>query len=480
MNSPQTAPYVVLEEGAKRKVLVGAGLLWFYNLIFSFTMPVVLPTIMATYGMMGFYAVLSGVTSLLLCVATPIGGKLGDRFGRRRICLLAGYLRLAIMLFCAVPTNGALFFAAAVIGNMLGGILSAYPSAILGDVTVPEERPRLFGIFGTINGTALLLGLLCGGAIVDLLGAFSVYLVFAPFGLASMLLLTFYYPNRPAQTPAPVDGAGMVLLTCGFACVLTWCAFGGTLFERFSLPGTVLLIGGLLLIAGLLYVEPRAKDPLLDLRLFRIKPFAMSFGAYFLIAPMMCLCSSLLVLFGQMSLGLPAIISGTLALPKNILFVLVPTALGAWVARDPRRFRVSFLMCGIAVAVASLLASTWSGGTPLAVVYATMLIFGVGSCFQAVSIQPYMQIAVGPGDIGVASAMVLFANSVGVAMFNAFYNIFYNARYAAMMAGDGHGLAGVITGTFSATSRLSAVCGVLLIVLALILIPRKKGAPTIS
>lgn len=464
-------PYIALERKAKGRVIAGAGLLWFYNLIFSFTMPVVLPTLMKHYGLLGFLAVLSGLTSLLLCIATPIGGKLGDRYGRRRVCLAAGYLRLALMLFCAIPTNGALFFAAYVTGNLLGGILSAFPSAILGDVTVPEERPRWFGLFGTINGAALFFGLLCGGIIVDLLGAFSVFLVFAPVGFAAMALLTAYYPNRPTPGKVSADRAGIFLLGCGFACILSWCAFGGLLFPRASVLGGVLLIAGVVLLLLLFWVETRAADPLLDLRLFRIKPFAMSFFAYLLIAPMMCLCSSLLVLFGQMGLGLSAMVSGTLAVPKNILFLVGPVFLGGWIARDVRRFRTAFLLCGAAIIAASAFSACWSASKPLSAIYATMLVFGVGSCFQAVSIQPYMQTAVEPKDMGVASAMILFANSIGIAVFNAFYNIVYNAKYNAVAAGTDGTVSQVIVETFSAMSILSAVCGGILILCVLRLIP---------
>lgn len=472
MIAAQPTPYLPLEPSAKGRVIAGASLLWFYNLIFSFAMPVVLPTLMGTYSMMGSYAILSGITALLLCIATPIGGKLGDRFGRRRVCLLAGSLRLALMLFCAIPTSGPVFFAAYVAGNLLGGILSAFPSAILADVTMPEERPRWFGLFGTINGAALFLGMLCGGIIVDLLGAFSVFLLFAPFGLISLILFARHLPNRPAETPTPIDVIGILLLGSSFACILTWCAFGGSLFPRLSPLGVSLLIVGTALLGLLLFAESRAKDPLLDLRLFRSKPFSMSFSAYLLIAPMMCLCSSLLVLFGQISLGLPAIVSGTLAMPKNIMFLLLPPVLGVWIAKDHRRFRPAFLICGAAITVASLIASFWNTTTPLPMIYLTMLIFGIGSCFQAVTIQPYMQVSVEAKDMGIASAMILFSNSIGIALFNAVYNIFYNSNYAAVVSGSGQSMAQAIANTFSAMCVLSAICGFFLIVSTLIFVPR--------
>ena len=469
--------YIALPRPQQHRVILGAGILWFYNLLFGFAMPVILPALMEYYDMMAYYAILGGVTSLVGCIVTPIGGKLGDRFGRRRVCLIAGYLRLALMLLCAIPTSGPVFFALYSAANFVGGFINAYPATILSDVTTPAERPRWFGIFGTINGAALLIGLFGGGAVADVLGPLSIFWLVAPLGIAALVLLTLFYPNRPSGSAAGIDGGGMALLGAGFACVLSWCAFGGTLFPRVSLPGIALLAAGLVLLAFLLRYERSAQDPLLDLSLFRNHHFAMSFSTHLLIAPMMCLCSSTLSLFGQKALGLSATVSGTLALPKNILFLIVPALLGTWIARDQRRFRAAFLTCGGAIALASFLCAGWNTGTSVLTIYAVMVIFGVGTSCQSVCIQPYMQMAVPSAQLGSAASMVQFANSIGVVIFNAFYNIFYNARYAEAMAqGGGPRLAEAIAETFSCISILSAVCGLAIMALTLGLGPGRWAA----
>lgn len=468
--------YVPLPPSRRRMVIWGSGLLWFYNLVFGFTMPVVLPSLMEYYDMMAFYAILGGITSLVGCIVTPIGGKLGDRFGRRRVCLLAGYLRLSLMLLCAIPTSGPVFFSLYVAGNLVGGFLNAYPAAILSDITVPKERPRWFGIFGTINGAALLLGLLGGGVAVDLLGPLSVFWLVAPFGLVSLILLTLYFPNRPAAEPAKIDFPGMILLGAGTALVLAWCAFGDMLFPRLSVLGLSILILGILLLVALFFFEQTASDPLFNLRLFQDRHFTMSFSTHMLIAPMMCLCSSVLALYGQVGLGLSATLSGTLALPKNILFLLLPSVLGGWIAKNQQRFRTVFLTCGAAIAAASLFSAFWDTSTSVITIYAVMLIFGLGTSCQSVCIQPYMQMTVSPTDMGGATAMVQFANSVGVVVFNAIYNILYNARYEKAMAlGGGPHLAQAISETFSAVSLVSAAGGIAIMILTLCFVPKRTS-----
>lgn len=468
--------YISLPRPQQHRVILGTGILWFYNLLYGFAMPVVLPTLMEYYDMMAYYAILGGITSLVGCIVTPIGGKLGDRFGRRRVCLFAGYLRL-ILLLCAIPTSGITFFILYTASTLAGGFVNAFPATILSDVTTPAERPRWFGIFGTINGAALLIGLFGGGVVADALGPLSIFWLVTPLGLAALILLTIYYPNRPSGSTARIDGVGMGLLGGGFACALSWCAFGGTLFPRVSPTGIALLAVGLVLLVVLLRYEHSAQDPLLDLSLFRNHHFAMSFSTHLLIAPMMCLCSSTLSLFGQKGLGLSATVSGTLALPKNILFLIIPALLGTWIARDQQRFRIAFLTCGGAIALASFLCAGWDTKTTIFTIYAVMLIFGVGTSCQSVCIQPYMQMAVPSTQLGIAASMVQFANSIGVVIFNAFYNIFYNARYSAAMAqGGGPRLAEAIAETFSCISILSAVCGLCIMALTLWLVPGRKAA----
>ena len=70
-------PYISLTRRAKLVVVLGAAALFFYNLLFAFTMPVVLPSLLERYGIMQHYALLNGMSALLMCIATPLGGRLG-------------------------------------------------------------------------------------------------------------------------------------------------------------------------------------------------------------------------------------------------------------------------------------------------------------------------------------------------------------------------------------------------------------------
>jgi len=466
--------YIPLETREKKRALVGTYLLWFHHVLFSLTTPVILPSVMETYDMMGWYAILSGLSALLGCVAVPIGGKLGDIYGRRRVCLLCGYSVLGLMILCAFQTSGPIFIGIYSLVSFLNGVLGSYPITILSDLSTTYERPRLVGLYSAVNGVGFFVGMLLGGVIADYIGAFYGFVFFMPIGLTGVLLLTWNYPNKPADHHVPIDKIGLVLMVASVSCILAWCFFGGLLFPRGSALGIALLVGGVVLLGVLLRVERRISEPLLDLNMFRYKPFIVASVSFVLFPFFANLCSSLLILYGKTTLGLSATMSASLALPKNLMFSLIPPFVGAWLGRDYARFRPVFLSCGGAMAVGSLIAATWNGNTPVLFIYLTMVIFGVSSC-STNTFPLYVQVTLPQKDIGIASSMVMFFNAFGGALYNALYNIAYNGRYQEAMAqGGGEHLAKAINEVFSQMALWSALGGIIVVALAFFLVPGRK------
>jgi hypothetical protein len=257
--------------------------------------------------------------------------------------------------------------------------------------------------------------------------------------------------------------------------ILIWCFFGGVLFPLISPLGIGFLVLGVVFIAVLLKVERRIKDPVFDLELFRSKPFTQSFLACLLISPMPCFCSNAIILFGSLGLGLSSTVTSTLALPKNLVFCFLPAFLSRLLGRSFRNFRPIFLACGATTAVGCAIASFWNGSTPVSVIYLTMILFGVSTSCQATTIQLNIQVYLPQEKLGIASALVSFGGSIGGALFNAFYNIIYNAKYAAAMEmGGGVHLSQAIIEVFTAVAVPTGVCGALIVLHTLFLVPREK------
>jgi len=467
--------YIPLEGKAKRGALAGMYLMWAYRILFAFITPVTLPVVMEGYGMMGLYAIQAGLASLLGCITVTIGGKLGDRLGRRKVMLWMGYPLVILSGLCTFHLPGPVFFVVYIVSRFFEGILSAYPITILADLSSTVERPRLVGIYSTINAVGLIVGMLMGGVIADYMDPFLGFAFCTPVGVLGLVLLTLYYPNKPSSEPVPIDKVGTLLMSCGVSCILVWCFFGGVLFPRVSALGIGLLVAGAVLLVALFLVERRIQDPVFDLKLFRERPFTQSFLACLLISPMPSFCSTAIILFGSLGLGLSSTITSTLALPKNLVFCFLPTLLSAWLGKDFRWFRPIFLLCGATTAVGCAIAFFWDVSTPVLAIYLTMMLFGVSTSCQATTIQLNIQVYLPQEKMGVAAAMVSFGGSIGSVLFNAVYNIVYNAKYAwAEEMGGGIYLSQAVIEVFTAMAVLTGACGLLIVIHTLLLVPREK------
>lgn len=462
-----------LEKRVKNLLLWAAVSMFLSNLLYAFTLPVLMPSLFKRYELMPYYALFGGFISLLNTIIIPIGGKLSDRYGRRSISLWCLAVRTVLLILCALPLPGPAFLVLLILCNASVAILSAVPYAMLSDIARPEQRMKWFGIFGTVNGIALLAGLLGGGLIVDLIGPSNGFLFFIPFGVISFLPIAKYYPDLPTKENTPLDVKGIVLLSAGIACLIAWFNFGGILFGRFSGPGILILASSVVLIFILVRRERRAADPLINLDYFKDRSFLLSCLIFVCIAPMTGLCTGSLALFGQVGLGLSATMSGTLALPKNMVLFIMPSFLGAWIAKDTRRFRSVFLLCGASIAAAGVFSAMWTTSTGVVTIYAVMLIFGIATSAQSVTIQPYMQLSVPPEDVGSATSVLMFCNSLGIVVYSLVHGSVYNLRFIAASAAGGEARA--VSETFSAMAWFTAGAGVMIILTVLLLYLPAKG-----
>ena len=108
-----------------------------------------------------------------------------------------------------------------------------------------------------------------------------------------------------------------------------------------------------------------------------------------------------------------------------------------------------------------------------------MILFGIATSCQATAIQLCVQVSVPQKDLGIGSSMVIFGNSIGSAIYSAFYNVVYNSKYnEAIALGGGEHLSRAITEVFSAISLLSAICGVLVVIANLLIVPKEPQRET--
>ncbi|MEV6917609.1 MFS transporter [Amycolatopsis sp. NPDC051106] len=309
--------------------------------------------------------------TLVLAGFLVLAGSTADRFGRKRVFLTGLAVFGVGSLLCSVAPGIGWLIAARAVQAVGGTMLNPVALAIV--VTTfpaPAERARAIGVFGSMSGLALALGPILGGLLVDSLGWRAVFWVNVPIIAVAIVATAAFVPESRAARARRFDPVGQVLVVLVLGCVVA------TIIEARRSP----VVLGLLLVAGLaafalLRYEPRRADPLLELRLFRSVPFT---GAIAMALFSLCGFGAFLFLttqYLQDVRGLPALGAGLCLLPVGVLVLLLSRRTGRLVGtRGPR---LPLVVAGVALALGGA-ASVWLGpATPLPLVLAVSLLFGV-------------------------------------------------------------------------------------------------------
>jgi MFS family permease len=238
---------------------------------------VALPSIGSELGVGGGRLTQWLVSSYLIVgIATmSAGGRLGDRIGHKRGLLLGMTIYgLGSIVGFTVATLPALAFAR--ISMAAGGAMTVPATmALLRNMVPVEKRPRAFGYFGSVMGTAAAVGPLLGGELTTYFGWRSVFIANLPVIALSWWLIQRTTRTEAAKTPTPdvsphdapaFDILGSVLLGLGLTLLVVAAQLSGSV--RLA-PAAV----GVTLLSGFVFWERRVAQPVLDLALFRERTF---------------------------------------------------------------------------------------------------------------------------------------------------------------------------------------------------------------
>ncbi|MFC0600865.1 MDR family MFS transporter [Streptomyces palmae] len=414
--SPADDTASVPGEGQHRSaVMVSIGALLLGMLLAALDQTIVstaLPTIVSDLG--GLKHLSWVVTAYLLAstAATPLWGKLGDQYGRKRLYQLAIVIFLIGSALCGVAQDMAQLIGFRALQGLGGGGLIALSMAIVGDIVPPRDRGRYQGLFGAVFGATSVLGPLLGGLFVDHLSWRWVFYINLPVGIVALavIALVLHIPVRRTRHTIDYLGTGLIAGVAASLVLLT--SLGGVTYPWNSWQIIGLGVLGVLLLVAFVLVEQRAAEPVLPLNLFRNRAFSLSVVIGFVVGFAMFGSMTYLPTFLQIVRGVSPTMSGVHMLPMVFGLLLASTGSGQIVSRTGRYKVFPILGTGITV-IGLLLLHRLSEFSSDAEMSFYFFVFGCGLGLVMQVLVLIAQNSVDYRDLGVATSGATFFRSIG-------------------------------------------------------------------
>jgi EmrB/QacA subfamily drug resistance transporter len=362
-----------------------------------------MPTVVAELGGALHYAWVFTAYMLTSTVTVPIYGKLADLHGRKPVMLVAMGLFLAgSMASGQARSMDQLIFFRALQGIGAGG-MQPMALTIVGDIFKIEERGKMQGLFGAVWAIAGLVGPLLGGVIVASLSWRWVFYVNVPFGLVSAVVLSASLVEDIERRKHALDILGALTLA---GAVVTLLLGTDGVEPRLLLPVSVMLT------ALFLFVETRAKEPLLPLRLFRTKVLGTSSLLSAFSGGSMVGFVTFVPLYAQGVLGASPAAAGSTIAGMAVTWPIASAIAGRLITRVGFRalVRTGFLVVAVSATAAVL---TMSRGASLGTLRLCAAGFGLGMGIANTPLVIAVQSSVGFSERGVVTASTMFFRNIG-------------------------------------------------------------------
>ncbi|HTI00155.1 MAG TPA: MFS transporter [Acidisoma sp.] len=389
-----------------------------------------MPTIVATLGGFRLFSWAFGIYLLAQAVMTPLYGRLADTFGRKSVYLGGTALFLAGSLLCGLAWSMPALILFRAIQGIGGGSLAPLATTILGDISAPEDRPKLIGYVSGIWGIAAVVGPLLGAFFVHTLGWEFCFWVNLPVGLVTMTMVWRFLQEDPRlRAFAPIDLAGCLLLIAGLGTMMA--ALVG--FDRLSTSG---LIGWLalaaLLLGGFAWRERRVPHPLLPLHLVLRPLLLVANGSALLAGALLIAVTAFLPPLVQGVLGGSALASGILLGVLTVAWTAASMTIGRAVGRGQDRMLAAasafLILLGMAALVPIAAARSLPGLDLIAIP------IGAGMGLLSIVFTVAAQSGVAARERGRSTALFYFSRLMGQALGAAAFGGVLNAGL-----GDTHG-----------------------------------------
>jgi EmrB/QacA subfamily drug resistance transporter len=360
-------------------------------------------------------------------IATPIYGKLGDIFGRRKLFITAITIFIFGSILCGFATSMYELAAFRAIQGIGAGGLFALALTILADIVPPRDRARYQGMFLAVFGTSSVIGPLVGGlfagmdSFVGVTGWRWIFLMNIPIGAIALLLVVsfLHVPHLEAKSKR-IDWWGVLTIIAGVVPLLI-VAEQGREWGWGSTNAIFAYVIGVVGITSFIMIERKmGEDAILPLHLFKSRTFSLSTLLGVIVGMGMFGGMISLPLVLQIVYGATPTEAGFLMIPM-VMGLMVSTIVSGQITGKTGKYKIFMVLGAALMSIAFLYLSTLNYTWAIWQISIGMVIMGLGLGQLMQTLTIASQNAVEAKDIGVATSSATFfrqmGGTLGVAVF---------------------------------------------------------------
>ncbi|MFF7340307.1 DHA2 family efflux MFS transporter permease subunit [Streptomyces sp. NPDC008163] len=411
--------------------------------------------------------------TLALASVIPLTGWAADRFGTKRLYLLAVALFAAGSALCAAANSLEMLVAFRVIQGLGGGMLMPLGMTILTRAAGPERVGRVMAVLGIPMLLGPIFGPILGGWLIDIASWHWIFLINLPIGAIALVYAALVLPKDHVEPSETFDWVGVLLLSPGLASFL----YGvSSIPETGTVWATKVLVPaiiGLVLVAAFVpwALRPANIHPLIDLRLFQNRDLSVAVIAMSLFAMAFFGASLLFPLYFQQVRGESALDSGVLLAPQGIGAMITMPIAGMLADRiGPGKIVIT----GIVVITAGMgMFTQLTADTSYAYIITALFIMGLG---MGASMMPIMASALATlreHTVARGSTLMNIVQQVAASIGTALFSVLLTNGLKDITARTPDGIKDQMGDAFASVFLVAAVLIAVCLVPALLL-PRRK------
>jgi EmrB/QacA subfamily drug resistance transporter len=370
-------------------------------------------------------------------VAVPITSKLSDIYGRKVMFFFNVIVFLVGSVLCGMAANMPWLIGARALQGIGGGGLAAAAFTIIADIFPPRERGKWTGLIAATFGLASVIGPLLGGYLTDNINWRWVFYVNLPVGAIALIIAWFALPNIKRDARGKIDWFGSITMAATVIPFLLALIWGGTKYAWNSTQILSMFALAAVMLTTFILVERKAEDPILPLRLFKVKSFTLINIIIILTAALMFGGVVYIPIFMQTVLGQSATNSGLQLLPMMAGIVFGSIGSGQLTSRTGKTRVIGLI--GLTIAgIALVLLSHLTSSTSITTISWDMFLLGIG-IGPSLPLMPLIaQNLFTPRDIGVVTGATTFFRTVGGAIGTAILGTIFNNHLTSSLASIPH------------------------------------------